>query len=77
VGFRSPPRPIGQYQDSTLKLGHDHFPPNRFQFVIHLSPFHSTLYSFSYWKSVIEKLQINKYMSLSKICTSAFIRDVI
>jgi hypothetical protein len=30
-------------RDSALKLGHDRFLPNPFQFLIHLSPCHSTL----------------------------------
>jgi len=46
--------PPGKFWDSTLKLGHDRFLPNPFQFIIHLSPFHSTLYSLSYWKSVVK-----------------------
>jgi hypothetical protein len=37
-----------KHSDSVLKLGHDHFLPNPFQFIIHVSPFHSTLYSVSY-----------------------------
>jgi hypothetical protein len=32
-------------RDSALKLGHDRFLPNPFQFFIHLSPYQSTLYS--------------------------------
>jgi len=31
----------------TLKLGHDRFLPHPFQFIIHLSSFHLTLYSLS------------------------------
>jgi hypothetical protein len=34
----------GEYRDSTLKLGDDRFLPNPFQFITHLSSFHSTLY---------------------------------
>jgi hypothetical protein len=30
----------GKWQDSTLKLGHDRFLLNSFQFIIHLSPYH-------------------------------------
>jgi hypothetical protein len=44
----------GKCQDSTLKLGHDRLLPNPFQFIIHLSPYRSTLYSPSYWKSVVK-----------------------
>jgi len=33
--------PPGEYRDSTLKLGHDRFLPNPFQFIIiHLSSYH-------------------------------------
>jgi hypothetical protein len=42
----------GECQDSTLKLSHDRFLPNTFQFMIHF-PFHSLLYSLSYWKNVV------------------------
>jgi hypothetical protein len=35
--------PPGECWDSTLRLCHDRFLPNHFQFIIHLSPFHSTL----------------------------------
>jgi len=41
----------GKCRNNTLKSGHDRFLPNPFQFIIHISPFHSTLYSFSCWKS--------------------------
>jgi hypothetical protein len=37
----------GKLWDSTLKLGHDPFLPHPFQFIIHLSPLHSTLYNLS------------------------------
>jgi hypothetical protein len=37
--------PPGKFWDRALKLGHEHFLPNPFQFIIHLSPYHSTLYS--------------------------------
>jgi hypothetical protein len=46
-GFLSPP---GECRHSTLKLGHDRFLPSPFQFVIHLPPLQSTLYSLSHWK---------------------------
>jgi hypothetical protein len=45
---------IGKFQDSTLKLCHDRFLSNPSQFTMHLSPFHSTLYSFSCRKCVIK-----------------------
>jgi hypothetical protein len=44
--------PPGGFRDSPLKLGHDCSHPNYFQFIIHLSPFHSMLYSLRYWKKV-------------------------
>jgi hypothetical protein len=46
--------PPGNCQDCTLKSGHDHFLPNPSQFIIHLSPYHSTLYSLNYWKSTVK-----------------------
>jgi hypothetical protein len=39
--------------DSTIRLCYDRFLPNHFQFIIHLSPFHSTLYTFCYCKCII------------------------
>jgi hypothetical protein len=35
----------GECWDSPLKLGHNRFLLNSFQFIIHISPFHSMLYS--------------------------------
>jgi hypothetical protein len=32
----------GKCQNSALKLGYDRFLPNRFQFIVQLSPFHLT-----------------------------------
>jgi hypothetical protein len=46
--------PPGECQDSALKFGHDRFLPNPFHFIILLAPFHSTLYSLRYWKSVVK-----------------------
>jgi hypothetical protein len=43
VVFLSPSRQIPGYH---LRLGHDRFLPNTFQFIIQLSSFHSTLYDF-------------------------------
>jgi hypothetical protein len=43
-----------QMQTLYLILGHDRFLPQPFQFVIHLSSSHSTLYSLSYWESVVK-----------------------
>jgi hypothetical protein len=45
--FRVIPQSL-ERRDSAVKSGHDRFLPHLFQFVIRLSPFHSTLYSFSY-----------------------------
>jgi hypothetical protein len=39
--------PLGRFWDNTLKLGHDRFLPDPFQFIIRLSPFNLTLYSLS------------------------------
>jgi hypothetical protein len=46
--------PPGEYQDSTLELGHDRFLQNPFQFIIHLLPIHSTLYSLTNSKSFVK-----------------------
>jgi hypothetical protein len=54
--------PPGECWDSTRKLGHDRFLPNPFQFIFHISPFLSTLYSLQYWKKSLNKvkqIQIN------------------
>jgi hypothetical protein len=40
--------PPGKFRDITPKLGHNRFPPHPLQFFIHLSSFHSTLYSSLY-----------------------------
>jgi hypothetical protein len=43
-------------------LGHDSFLPNSFQFTIHLSPFHSKLYSYIVWvteRALLTKQQIS------------------
>jgi hypothetical protein len=48
----------GRY--NTSKAGYDRFITTPFRFTIHLSSLHSTLYSLSHWKSVIEKLQTNQ-----------------
>jgi hypothetical protein len=42
-------------------LSHDRFVPRPFQFIIHLSLFHSTLHSLSYLKGVVEQTT-NKLM---------------
>jgi hypothetical protein len=48
------PVPPDECRDSTLKLGNNRFLSNSLQFTIHLSPLNSTLYSLSYWKSVVK-----------------------
>jgi hypothetical protein len=58
--FVAPSVPLGKYRDSTFKLGHDRFLLNPFQSIIHSSSFHSTLYSLSYWKSVVKLNTNNK-----------------
>jgi hypothetical protein len=58
VVFLSPSRPT---RESALKLGHDRFLPKPFQYVIHLLPLQSTLYSLSFRKKkalLSEKLPI-------------------
>jgi hypothetical protein len=44
----------GKFCGSTSILGHNRLLPHRFQFIIHLSPFNSTLYNLSHWKSVVK-----------------------
>jgi hypothetical protein len=57
VVYVSPP---SECRNISLKLGEDRFPPNPFHFIIHVPPFHSTLYILSYWKTSLNKVQINK-----------------
>jgi hypothetical protein len=52
--FLSPCRQMPEY---CLKLYHDRFLPHPCQFIFQPWPFHSTLYSLSYWESIV-KLQI-------------------
>jgi hypothetical protein len=55
--------PPDECWDSTLKLGHDRFLPNPFQFTIQLSPFHSMPCSLSYWKRRRQiNYKLNKFM---------------
>jgi hypothetical protein len=56
--------------DSALKLGHDHFLPNPFQFIIHLSPLHLVLYSLSYWNSTFRTT--NKEINQHQIFLSLY-----
>jgi hypothetical protein len=46
--------PQGNFRDSNLRLGHDHFLPHPFQITIHLSAFHSPLYCLNYLESVVK-----------------------
>jgi hypothetical protein len=46
-----------------LKLGHDSFLPHSFQFFIHRSPFHSTLYSLGHLS--LNTLQIKTYLTMT------------
>jgi hypothetical protein len=46
--------PSGKFRDSTLQLGHDSFLQHPLQFITHVSSFHSTLCSLSYWESVFK-----------------------
>jgi hypothetical protein len=54
VVFLSPP---GEWRENTSKLGHNCFLPNRFHFIIRLSPTHSTPYILCHWKKSLNKLQ--------------------
>jgi hypothetical protein len=49
VFLSSSRRMLGQY----LKIRTQPLPSKSSQWIIHLSPYHSTLYSLSYWKSVV------------------------
>jgi hypothetical protein len=53
------PVPPGNCRDNTLKLVHNRFLRNLLQFIIHLSPFHPTLYRLK------ERLKINYKQILS------------
>jgi hypothetical protein len=46
--FHGLPQSLQEDRNSTLKLGHDCFLPNPFQFIIHVPPYHSTLHSLSF-----------------------------
>jgi hypothetical protein len=46
--------PLDEFRGSSLKLGHDRCLPTPFKFIIHLSPYFSTLHSLSHWKSVVK-----------------------
>jgi hypothetical protein len=63
-------RPSRQMLEQRLKLVHYRFLPQHFKLITHLSSLHSTLYSLSYWKSVVK--QITKILTcghnLKPIC---------
>jgi hypothetical protein len=52
-----------------LKLGHDRILPHHFQFIIHVSPFHSTLYSLSYWKGANRNQDSDRLHSYTSRCS--------
>jgi hypothetical protein len=52
---------------ATLKSGHNCFLPNPFQFIIHLSSFHLTLYSMRYFKVSTNKLQTNNIWCIVQV----------
>jgi hypothetical protein len=58
-----PPEKCG----TSLKLGHDCFFLLYLQFIIHVSSFHLTLYSLSYWK-IVNKLHNNNRSHVPKYC---------
>jgi hypothetical protein len=60
VVFLSPTRRI---PDSTLKLGHDRFLPNPFQFIIHLSPFHS-IWKVNQTRHCSTKYRVQNYIEI-------------
>jgi hypothetical protein len=57
----------GECWDSTLKLDHDCLLPNPFQFIIHVSPLNSRLYSLSYWKKVFKQTDNNNNRLLNTL----------
>jgi hypothetical protein len=59
VVFLSPSRRIPGYQ---LKIRPRPLPSNSFRFIIHLLPYHSTLYSLSNWKSVVKQNYRHKFI---------------
>jgi hypothetical protein len=61
VFFSVPP---GECWDSFLKLCHYRFHPNRFQFILHASPFYSTQIVLGAVKASLNKLQIDKSLML-------------
>jgi hypothetical protein len=70
VVFLSPSRQMSGYY---LKLRHGRFLLHPFQFIFHLSSYHSTLYILSYWESVVKwttkKQSVSRPISnLAEIC---------
>jgi hypothetical protein len=67
----------GKFWNSTLKLDHYHFLPHYFKFIIHLSPFHSTLYNLSRRKKAsLNKLKQTIYILDNRYCENIFITEV-
>jgi hypothetical protein len=62
----------GQY----IKLGPVRFLPHPFQYINHLSPFHSTVYGLSYSKESANKLQINA-TSINTYLATAKASDIV
>jgi hypothetical protein len=52
--FRDFPHSFQANSGIRLKIGRDHFPSQPSEFIIHVSSFNLTLYSLSYWKSVVK-----------------------
>jgi hypothetical protein len=46
--------PPDECQGKILKLDLESFLPNPFEFITHVPPFHSTLYSLRFWKSIVK-----------------------
>jgi hypothetical protein len=53
--------------DSPVKLGHDRFLPNPFQFIVHLSPYYSTLYRLVL--DAEKRRKTNYKPTLATVCT--------
>jgi hypothetical protein len=49
IFFRSFPQFLQANAGRVPKIGHGRFLPNPFEFIIHLSPYHSTLYNLIYY----------------------------
>jgi hypothetical protein len=81
TSYENPPMDLGfplSLQANTgivPKLGNDSFLPHPFQFTIHLSHLRSTLYSLSYWKASLTKLNTCKNSPIeTNLFTPYFLR---